>query len=238
MHFLSFQTERATKKLSNSHSVLPEVKNILEEMPEKEETYDLGNTLVSITSLDDQIYRNVPTIKEDDDSDYEDSKSLQRSKRTKVKLIKSLGNFGSDSEDDDDELKKAQSDPFFNPINDDELTNSDASSEDERNIPYNPLEMLRKNTESSAEPQDSKGMTKAKLEKEANRMLQQSEAFKKIQKLKQKKSKKFRMFRLQPTEEGGADTKGSASKKKGGGKELKKGSNNNKLRRHKKGKRK
>lgn len=233
---MNFKTQRAVQKLSSSHTILPEVKNLIENLPEKEETYDLGNTLVSITSLDDQVYRNLPTIKEEDEDDIE---SEEEQKFNSKRLSKS--NFHlTDDEDEgegEDELKKvAKSDPFFNPINDDELSGSDASSEDERQVHYNPLEMLRRNTESAEPSPDQKGMTKAKLEKEANRLLQQSEAFKKMQKIKQKKSKKFRMFRLQPTSEDkdGGRTEGASAGSKGGrGKKFKK-----LLKSKKKGKRK
>jgi len=217
------QTQRATKKLSSSHAILPEVQSLIDNMPERTETYDLGKTLVSITSLDDQIHRNFP-IKKEEALDSEEEK-VAKQKKFSMKIKKS----GFESDDDDDDLKKiAKNDPFFNPANDDEFNRSDLSSEEEEEIHYNPLEMLRNQqakSESSEPDPSQKGMTKAKLEREANRVLQQSDVFKKMQRIKQKRSKKFRMFRLQPSESKGGPSKGGkkgtstvTDSKKGGGK--------------------
>lgn len=180
-------------------------------MPEKEETYDLGNTLVSITSLDDQFYRNLPTKTEglfDAGSDDHNQSSKELLTKLKKKRAKQLDGFTSD----DDELSAiARNDPFFNPINDDELSGSE-SEEDGKVTHYNPLEMLRQNTESKpVEPGDI--LSKAKLERRANSLLQGSEVFKKMQRIKQKRSKKFRQFRLQSVETSAEGTKGSKAPK-------------------------
>ncbi|CAL8102846.1 unnamed protein product [Orchesella dallaii] len=206
------QTERATKKLSNSHAVLPEVQSIIDNMPERTETYDLGKTLVSITSLDDQIHRNFP-IKKEEASDSEEEKGTRQKKSSK-KISKT--SFESDVDEDDDLKEITKNDPFFNPVNDDEFSRSDVSSEEEEKIHYNPLEMLRNQqlkSESSEPDPNQKGMTKAKLEREANQMLQQSDVFKKMQRIKQRRSKKFRMFRLQPSESKEGPSKGGKVKK-------------------------
>jgi len=212
------QTQRQVKKLSSSHAILPEVKSIIDSIPEKEETYDLGNTLVSITSLDDQVYRNLPTIKEEDEEDESEDDDDDFSSKRKNKANIVLTDCEDDDGEDDELQKVARCDPFFNPINDDEVDRSDVSSEDERDIHYDPLAMLRKNTESSEPTLDQQGVTKAKLEREANRMLQQSEIYKKMQKHKQKKNKKFRLFRLQPTEDASGEKGPTATSKAGKGK--------------------
>ncbi|ODN03574.1 Nucleolar protein 12 [Orchesella cincta] len=219
------QTERATKKLSNSHAVLPEVQSLIDNMPERTETYDLGKTLVSITSLDDQIHRNFP-VKKEEASDSEEE--------TQKKSAKKIPKSSFESDNDDEESKEiTKNDPFFNPANDDEFSRSDLSSEEEEEVHYNPLEMLRKQqakSDTSEVDPDQKNLTKAKLEREANRILQSSEVFKKMQRIKQKRSKKFRMFRLQPPESKDGPSTGGKGKgkkssvsenKKGGGKKSK-----------------
>lgn len=185
--------------------------------------------MVSITSLDDQIYRNVP-LKNERTSEEEEDSEEEKKKRSK-KIIKKLKAKKSGYESDNDEYAAvARTDPFFNPINDEELSVSELS-EEEKEVHYNPLEMLRKNTMSTeADDEDDKKLTKAKLQRQANRVLQESDVYKKMQRIKQKRSKKFRMFRLQPAEtstEGskgpGKPAKGKACRMKVGGKKQKRG---------------
>lgn len=220
--------------MSSSHSILPEVQSIIDSIPEREETYDLGNTLVKITSLDDQIYRNLPTIKEEDE-ESEDDEEVQRRKNDKllrqIQKKKKANLFGGESDEDNDEISKTmKNDPFFNAINDEELSRSDLSEEEEDEKPYDPMALLRQNTSASEEIDPSQQLSKTKLERQANRMLQESEVYKKMQRIKQKRSKKFRLFRLQPTE---SSTEGGKTKTKGtgkGGKNIVKGKNKGKKR--------
>lgn len=219
--------------MSSSHSILPEVQSIIDSIPEREETYDLGNTLVKITSLDDQIYRNLPVIKEEEES--EDDEEAERRKNDKllrqIQKKKKANLFGGESDEDNDEISKTmKNDPFFNAINDEELSQSDLSEEEDEK-PYDPMALLRQNTTAPEETDPSKQLSKAKLERQANRMLQESDVYKKMQKIKQKRSKKFRLFRLQPTEsstEGGPKNKTKGAGK--GGKNIVKGKNKGKKR--------
>jgi len=123
------QARRTVGKLSSSHSILPELEDLLNAPEESTEIYDVGNVTVSITSLEDAIHKNVPELP------------------------------GSDSEEVDTKLQ---------------------SQDVDSDVDENMQKKLR-----SAAPQGKN--IKSVMNKETNRILQQSKAYKASQRLKQKK---------------------------------------------------
>jgi ribosomal RNA-processing protein 17 len=168
------QARRTVGKLSSSHSILPELEDLLNAPEESTEIYDVGNVTVSITSLEDAIHKNVPELP------------------------------GSDSEEVDTKLQ---------------------SQDVDSDVDENMQKKLR-----SAAPQGKN--IKSVMNKETNRILQQSKAYKASQRLKQKNRKfkgknKRKNDKSTPAEPGTAKTRASHqdhnSKRKGGKKNSGKG---------------
>jgi len=166
------------KKQSSSHSILPEVRHLIDESDDEDDEdvnngqgiFEMGNTTVCISSL---------------------SSTLQP--HYQIKMMKTEG-FGANDEDEDQD------------DDEDSFLKTSSMLEKQKVIPssesYEELK-LRKLKEVLRNPGEIavKSKTETLVKKETQRLLQHSTAFKKALRMKQKNSKKFKLNRLQPQEE-------------------------------------